>query len=439
MRSEKLLEVEKLVNMGTNPKLADFDELIFAPYHGLVSDFYLVADWYVCAKINGLVYKISERKLGKDVVSELVKTMTSTTKYGDIMNGYADSWTHRVSVKGLEGQLRFRCAAGSGQSLHGLADIDLVMRPIINDPKDLYNMGLDKGLTDHIFPEDGLVLLSGPTGSGKTTILAAVEKVIAQVPGGKILATVEDPIEYNLHGIKDRTGFISQAELGRNFKSFSLAMRHLLRKNPDVIVCGELRDIDTIRITTEAANTGHAVYGTTHTNAAATIFSRIGGMFPPIEQTSVIEALIKSSRVFFHQRLYTTHDKKGRVAVYEYIVFTETHRANMDRVYKTHGMARLTEFVQNLVESDGLSLVESARNAYESEKLGLSKYEEIVNKYKMDLDAAIETDEEVQKRNMDEKIRHMKIQEEQTAAIIELLASMKETQKMMVRLLENNG
>jgi defect-in-organelle-trafficking protein DotB len=447
MQSDNLLLCEPLVRLPSSPKMADFDEKIYAPLYESASDIYIVPGWYVVARINGRFFKVTERKISADTMTGLIKEMTSVSEQGDIIRGIGCSWIHRISSKQSGGKSqRFRCEGTSGQTLYGMSDIDLVMRPVDDESRDLKTLGLPEHLIDNLFPTSGLVLISGPTGSGKTTLLSSAIACIARWPGGKMLTTLEDPIEVNHHGLEGRTGVITQAELGRNFKDFPTAMKALLRKHPDVIVCGELRDNETIQLTATASNTGHAVYGTIHTNSASTIIPRIAGMFPAGEQPEIVSMLIKSARVFAHQLLYTNKDGNGVVPVLEYIAFTETNRGNMDRVYRESGLARLTEYTQKLVDKEGQSLVQSARKSVENGKLDTEVLEAIEASYKVDLDEQINSAEESQKEleihqknNMDSQLDLQKellaSQKEQTKCMQETLKLLAENQKVMTAIL----
>ncbi|MEO1942882.1 MAG: PilT/PilU family type 4a pilus ATPase [Candidatus Thioglobus sp.] len=164
--------------------------------------------------------------------------------------------------------------------------------------------------------ETGLVLVTGPTGSGKSTTLAALIDVINQTQKGHII-TIEDPVEFE-H--KSKSSVITQREVGRDTKSFTNALRASLREDPDVILVGELRDLETIQLALTAAETGHLVFGTLHTNSAPSTVTRIIDVFPPEQQGQVQSQLAQTLRCVITQRLLKTIDKPGRVAAFELMI-----------------------------------------------------------------------------------------------------------------------
>ena len=163
---------------------------------------------------------------------------------------------------------------------------------------------------------NGLVLVTGPTGSGKSTSLAAIIDAINATKKGHIL-TIEDPIEY-IHHAKNCS--ISQREVGRDAESFASALRASLREDPDVILVGEMRDLETIQLALTAAETGHLVFGTLHTSGAPNTINRIIDVFPAEQQGQVRAQLSQSLQMVVTQKLYKRSDGEGRVAAFEVMV-----------------------------------------------------------------------------------------------------------------------
>lgn len=387
-------QIEELIVLSAAPTMAEIDEKILLRLYEESSDIFIQANWYVMARIGGVMMQVTKRKMNDDVVDKLLTSMTSVSVRGDVINGTEKSWTHRVMRDGAK-PLRFRLAARTVQTLHGLQNINLVARPIDNQIRELDSLGLPKSMLRNCIPEDGLVLLSGPTGSGKTTLLASIQQKIARHPDGKSLATAEDPVEFNLHGISDRTGVITQAEKGRNFRTFAQVMKSLLRENPDYIVYGELRDAETISIATEACQTGHGVYATVHTNSVAGTYSRLAAKFRGDERDAMIGGLIDASRLFFHQRLY----KKvggGRVPIYEWVSFSAGDRTVLQEAYESGGLGRLTIACQELVDQKGESLEATALQARERGDISEEQYESIVKTHQLELksDLSVEVKQE---------------------------------------------
>ncbi len=203
----------------------------------------------------------------------------------------------------------------------------------------------------------GICLVTGPTGSGKSTTLAAMLDYRNQMEKGHIL-TVEDPIEF-VHQTKN--SLISQREVGAHTKSFATALKGALREDPDVILVGEMRDLETISLALSAAETGHMVFGTLHTSSAPKTIDRIIDVFPAAEKDMVRSMLSESLKAVISQTLMKTSDGKGRVAAHEIMLGTpavrnlirENKLAQIVSVMQTgqrEGMQTLDMCLQNLVK-----------------------------------------------------------------------------------------
>ncbi|MES2579917.1 MAG: type IV pilus twitching motility protein PilT [Pseudomonadota bacterium] len=216
----------------------------------------------------------------------------------------------------------------------------------------------------------GIVLVTGPTGSGKSTTLAAMVDYINENEMGHIL-TVEDPIEF-VHTSKKC--LINQREVGPHTLSFQNALRSALREDPDVILVGEMRDLETIRLALSAAETGHLVFGTLHTSSAAKTVDRIVDVFPAAEKEMVRSMLSESLRSVISQTLCKTKDEQGRVAAHEIMIGTPAIRnlirenkvAQMYSAIQTGqniGMQTLDQNLQDLVRRNVISANEARSKA----------------------------------------------------------------------------
>jgi twitching motility protein PilT len=216
----------------------------------------------------------------------------------------------------------------------------------------------------------GIVLVTGPTGSGKSTTLAAMVDYINENEMGHIL-TVEDPIEF-VHTSKKC--LINQREVGPHTLSFQNALRSALREDPDVILVGEMRDLETIRLALSAAETGHLVFGTLHTSSAAKTVDRIVDVFPAAEKEMVRSMLSESLRAVISQTLCKTKDEQGRVAAHEIMIGTPAIRnlirenkvAQMYSAIQTGqniGMQTLDQNLQDLVRRNVISAAEARTKA----------------------------------------------------------------------------
>ncbi len=220
----------------------------------------------------------------------------------------------------------------------------------------------------------GLVLVTGPTGSGKSTTLAAMIDFINATRFAHIL-TVEDPIEF-VHDSKQ--SLINQRELGSQTRSFANALRSALREDPDVIMVGELRDLETIRLALTAAETGHLVFASLHTSSAPKTIDRIVDVFPSGEKEMVRTMLSESLRAVIAQTLLKHRDGDRRVAAYEVMMATPAVR-NLIRENKLaqlltsmqtgsqHGMQTLDQSLQDLVRRNQVSLADARAKAVQKE------------------------------------------------------------------------
>lgn len=191
----------------------------------------------------------------------------------------------------------------------------------------------------------GLVVVTGPTGSGKSTTLAAMVDYANKNRKDHII-TVEDPIEFT-H--ESKGCLINHREVGVHTKSFAAALRGALREDPDIILVGEMRDLETIELALTAASTGHLVFGTLHTQSAAKTVDRIIDVFPADQQNKIRQTLSESLKGVVAQTLFKRTDKKGRCAAFEILVFT-TAVANLVREGKTHqipGMIQVGKKIGN--------------------------------------------------------------------------------------------
>lgn len=198
----------------------------------------------------------------------------------------------------------------------------IVFRTIPTKVLTLEELGLPSILADLTKKTKGLVLVTGPTGSGKSTTLAAMTDYINRQEKCHIL-TIEDPIEFVY---EPKQSLINQRELGTNTHSFANALRSALREDPDVILVGEMRDLETISLAMTAAETGHLVFGTLHTSSAAKTVDRVIDVFPPEQQSQIRAMFSESILAVITQNLLKKKDGKGRVAALEIMIGTPAVR-----------------------------------------------------------------------------------------------------------------
>src|SRR6476469_4902431 len=213
-------------------------------------------------------------------------------------------------------------------------------------------LGLPGVLKKFSMLKKGLVLVTGPTGSGKSTTLAAMIDY-ANLHWKDHIITVEDPIEF-VH--RSQQSLVNHREVGVHTKSFAAALRGALREDPDIILVGEMRDLETIELALVAESTGHLVFGTLHTPSAAKTVDRIIDVFPAEQQNKIRATLSEALKGIVAQNLFKRIDKKGRVAALEILVFT-TAIANLVREGKTHqipGMIQVGKKIGNQPLDDAI-------------------------------------------------------------------------------------
>jgi twitching motility protein PilT len=239
----------------------------------------------------------------------------------------------------------------------------------------LHELNLPESLERFAALERGLVLIAGPAGCGKSTTLAALIDTINRTRNVHVV-TVEDPVEYlHAHG----TSIVEQMEIGRDVPSFADALRSALRQDPDVLLVGEMRDLDAMAMTLTAAETGHLVFSTLHTGTVAQTLDRIVDVFPDDRQSQIRSQLALSLAGIVIQTLVPRHEARGRVPAVEVLFVTDAMR-NLIRRGETHqihsqmGLARtagtvtLDESLAKLVRSGRVRRDEAARHAVHAEE-----------------------------------------------------------------------
>jgi twitching motility protein PilT len=240
--------------------------------------------------------------------------------------------------------------------------LSAVLRKIETEIPSMAQLNLPHVMQTMAEKPNGLVLVTGPTGSGKSTSLAAIIDTINDTKKGHIL-TIEDPIEYIHHA---KSCSISQREMGRDAESFASALRASLREDPDVILVGEMRDLETIQLALTAAETGHLVFATLHTSGAPNTINRIIDVFPAEQQSQVRAQLSQSLQMVVTQKLFKKSDEEGRVAAFEVMVCNHAVRNliregkifQIETVMQTaraEGMVTMDKAIEELVSTGKIS------------------------------------------------------------------------------------
>ena len=264
-------------------------------------------------RLHGKLVQLDMPALTPDDTESLMKAITSEShiqkvrEFGGTDFGFA-----------FGDQARFRVSVFKEKGQHGL-----VLRQIPSKLLTLDQIGLPASIKELLFRPRGLILVTGPTGSGKTTTLASMINVINQELDHHIL-TVEDPIEYyHTH----KKSIITQREIGVDVPTFAEALMRGLRQDPDVILVGEMRDLATMEAAITAAETGHLVFATLHTTGAARTVDRIVDAFPTDQQEQIRTQLASSIQAVISQLLMVKAEGKGRVACFEIMITTPSIQA----------------------------------------------------------------------------------------------------------------
>lgn len=329
------------------------------------SDLHMVAGQQPALRIRGDIERVKFKVLENEELKTMLYEICPEDKIkifeetGDLDFGYE-----------IPGLARYRC--NFFQQKYG---IGAVFREIPSDIMTCDELGLPKVISQLAKLPKGLVLVTGPTGSGKSTTLAAIVDEANKIRKDHIL-TVEDPIEF-VH--KSQQSIINHREVGTHTKTFSAALRGALREDPDIILVGEMRDLETISLAMEASMTGHLVFGTLHTLNAMKTVDRVVEIFPANQQGQVRSTLADALRAVVSQTLFKRTDKKGRVAALEILICTPAVR-NLIREGKTYqipsvmqtgkkyGMQTLDDAIMGLLLKKRISPEDAYTNAVEKQK-----------------------------------------------------------------------
>ena len=329
------------------------------------SDLHMVAEQQPILRIRGDMERVKFKRMGNDELRTMLYEICPEEKIkvfeenGDVDFGYE-----------IPGLARYRC--NFFQQKFG---IGAVFREIPSEIMTCEQLGLPKVIARLAHLPKGLVLVTGPTGSGKSTTLAAIVDEANKNRKDHIL-TIEDPIEF-VHN--SQKCIINHREVGTHTKSFAAALRGALREDPDIIMVGEMRDLETISLAMEAAMTGHLVFGTLHTINAMKTVDRVIEIFPAGQQGQVRSTLADALKAVVSQTLFKRIDVKGRCAALEILIATPAVR-NLIREGKTYqilssmqtgkkfGMQTLDDAIMEFLEKKMISPDEAYSNSVEKSK-----------------------------------------------------------------------
>jgi twitching motility protein PilT len=319
------------------------------------SDLHLSAGLPPILRVHGDTRRINVEPLDHVAVLALVTDIMT-----DAQRKHFEEFLEIDFAFEIEGLARFRVNAFNQQRGAGA-----VLRTIPSTILTLKELNAPAIFADLALKHNGLVLVTGPTGSGKSTTLAAMVDHLNENVQGHIL-TVEDPIEFVHHS---KSCLINQREVGVHTHSFASALRSALREDPDAILVGEMRDLETIRLAITAAETGHLVFGTLHTSSAAKTIDRIIDVFPAEEKEMIRSMLSESLQAVISQTLCKTADGNGRLAAHEMMLGTPAIR-NLIREGK---VAQMYSSIQTGIGAGMQTLDQSLRSLVNSEKITVAE------------------------------------------------------------------
>jgi twitching motility protein PilT len=320
------------------------------------SDLHITAGSQPVVRVNGALRRLSQYpELEPDELQRMVYSIL-TQKQRERLEQELEL---DVSYS-LPGKARFRVNVYFQRDAMGAA-----FRLIPFEIKDLQSLGLPTQVVEFARLPRGLVLVTGPTGSGKSTTLASLVDVVNTEKDLHIM-TVEDPIEF-LH--KHKRAVVNQREVGQDTHSFAQALKHVLRQDPDVILVGEMRDLETISTALTAAETGHLVFATLHTQDAPQTIDRVIDVFPPSQQQQIRVQLGSTLQGVMTQQLLPTSDGQGRTVGVEVLVATPAVRnlireAKVHQIYST--MQAGGKFGMQTMDQSLVALVRAGKISYET-------------------------------------------------------------------------
>jgi twitching motility protein PilT len=337
------------------------------------SDLHIKANNPPIMRVRGDLVRLDEPPFSEEESQEMLKSILNEDRLEKLYNFKEVDLSYEI-----EDLARFRV-----NMYWQRGKIGAVFRLIPFDIKTTDDLGMPPVVKKLALMPRGLVLVTGPTGSGKSTSLAAMINHI-NVNQRRHILTVEDPIEY-VH--QDKEAIINQRELGTDTHSFGDALKHVMRQNPDVILVGEMRDLETIQLAITAAETGHLVFSTLHTVDAAQTIDRIVDVFEPDQQAQIRTQLSVTLRSVISQTLLPTADDTGRIAAFEVMIATpairtliregKTHQLYLDiQTGAEHGMQTLDGHLLRLLEQRKIDFdhaIAKSSNSIEFKRRALNK------------------------------------------------------------------
>lgn len=328
------------------------------------SDVTFQTDEQIICEIHGKFYRVTNRRLSHSEMVEIVSKIYESDSAISKLNGGLDvdlAWSIRVD---RENSLRFRVNITSVLT-NGVTGFQITIRTINSRAPLLEDMDIPQDIVDNMLQKQGMIMVVGATGSGKSTFLASVVDWRIRQPNAHIkVLTYEAPIEYVYDDVDKPTSSIAQTEIGRHLPSFAAGVRNALRRKPSVIIMGEMRDEETIGEGIIASNTGHLVYGTLHSNGVPESIPRMINVFQPGERNAKAMEILSNIKMIVAQMLLPTVDGK-RVAIREYLIFNE----DIQRTLEAAPLENISFEMRKLLVKYGQTYLQDAQDKFDQGRI----------------------------------------------------------------------
>jgi twitching motility protein PilT len=355
--------------------MAEIDALLTEMVNAGASDLHMVPGLPPTMRLKGDLVPTKRDKLSHKMNEQLFFGMMTPQQQKRLQTTLELDMAYEI-----EGLARFRC-----NYFYQARGVAAVFRQIPTDIKALDQLGMPVGVKNILSIRKGLVLVTGPTGSGKSTTLAAIIDHINRTSEQHVI-TIEDPLEF-VHG--NKKSLVTQREIGAHAKSFADALKVASREDPDILLIGEMRDLETISLALTCAELGILVFGTLHTNSAIKSIDRIINAFPANQQNQIRSMLSESLKAVLAQQLVKTADGKGRCAAVEILISSpavsnlirEGRLTQIESVIQTgtsEGMQTMDQALQELVDQKRITAEEAYWKAIDKSAFAVQCSEEIL-------------------------------------------------------------
>lgn len=353
----------------------DIDALLLHAEQFSFSDMHILTDQKIMIDVHGRKQTIVDRPLTNGEVLSFISHINGDASQAQLSNVEPIDTSHDIKP---ERGVRYRYRVNAqGIMVFGRDGIGITIRAISPVPPPLSFHNLEQEIWDSFWPAQGIILVTGATGSGKSTLLAScIAELAMQAETNKKIVTGEAPIEYVYDTVDKPSTVVQQCEIPRHVKSFSAFLENAMRQKPDIIVVGEMRDRASISAAITAAQTGHLVLSTAHTNGVAETVRRLVTAFPGDEQSMRQNDIVEALRIIVTQRLIPTKDGK-RTPIREFRVFDEADRVAMSSATP----AEISAVTRKIVSEKGQTMVQDLNRKWAEGILDETTYRSLLRGY----------------------------------------------------------